>query len=175
MLNLIRIKRTESDEYNYIESLLVDSFPTDEYRELGEQRKNTREKENFELLYAATDDGPIGFVSLWNFDNFSYIEHLAIHPQKRNMGYGQMIMQNIKERKNYVVLETELPDDDIKKRRISFYEHLGFKIYDNEYIQPAYKSGSNEIKMNLMYWGAKDTKLPFEDVKNKIHTYIYNV
>lgn len=175
MLELTKIKETQSDEYAGIEQLLVSSFPTDEYRELNEQQENVRSNKHFELIHITYDGEPVGFVSIWNFDQFSYIEHFATYPHMRNKGFGSIIMKRLQEEQDFIVLEAELPTDTLKERRISFYKRLGFEIFDNEYIQPAYKKTSNSLRMNLMYWNNSNREVPFQYIRNKIYTHVYNL
>ena len=48
-ITIKRITDTENDEYTFAERLLVNSFPTDEYREIEEQRKNVNNRKNFHM------------------------------------------------------------------------------------------------------------------------------
>ena len=74
-----------------------------------------------------------------------------------------------------VVLEVEMPTEEMSKRRIGFYERLGYVLDDHVYFQPPYRQGEPLLEMRLMTYGAIDLKQSFEEVKNCIHRYVYGV
>ena len=174
MLTLRRVIETNSKEYNFIEGLLTTSFPEDEYRDLEEQRNNTCSNKYFNLMLATKEENAIGFISYWAFDTFCYVEHLAIHPQMRNKGYGNIIIKELQRINKTIVLEAELPINELTKRRVEFYKRLGFTTFNNEYIQPAYRADSNQIPMFLMYWQKEITNISFETTRNTIYKNVYN-
>ena len=49
-----------------------------------------------------------------------------------------------------VVLEVEIPDPPIPKRRIAFYDRSGFRIAHDDYVQPPYIDGLPSVPMFLM-------------------------
>ena len=66
-----------------------------------------------------------------------YGEHLAVNERGRNGGIGSFIFNWCLEHlKGKHVLEVEVPDEEIKRRRINFYKRLGFYYNEYEYIQP---------------------------------------
>lgn len=174
MLSLKRIKETNSSEYDFIENLLTTSFPPDEYRNLHEQRDNTQHKECFHLMIVQDDNIPIGFISYWNFKDFCFVEHLATHPAMRNKGYGSMIMKKLQQIKETIILETELPTDELTRRRIKFYNRLNFEIFTQEYIQPAYKRESKELHMHLMFWNRNKKNPYFHAIRETIYKHVYS-
>ncbi len=68
----------------------------------------------------------IGFIGLWKFGNFGFIEHVAIRKDLRERGLGTKLMKKILGRK-MMVLETESPKIRIARRRVNFYNRNGFK------------------------------------------------
>ena len=55
-------------------------------------------------------------------------------------------------RKKYekIVLEVEPPYDEMKRRRIAFYERQGFCQNDYPYVQPPYREGETGVELILM-------------------------
>ena len=74
-----------------------------------------------------------------------------------------------------VVLEVEIPADEMSKRRIGFYERLGFKLDNHVYHQPPYREGGEWLEMRLMTYGNVDLEYSFEQVKNCLHRNVYGV
>ncbi len=167
-----RLTATDNDKYLFTEKLLVESFPTDEYRKIEEQRKNVRSNEHFHMniIYSATT--PIGMISFWKFESFTYVEHFAILPSLRNCGYGAAAIKKLIEEERKIILEVEKPTDETSKRRIAFYNRCGLTLCEKEYIQPAYRNDSNEVPMYLMSCGVKLDE-NFEYIKKSIYCTVY--
>ena len=70
----------------------------------------------------------ISFIASWEFPKFLFIEHLAVDPCCRGKGMGSKIMKEfINNSKKPIILEIEIPKDEISIKRKKFYEKLGFK------------------------------------------------
>lgn len=74
-----------------------------------------------------------------------------------------------------VVLEVEMPTEEMSKRRIGFYERLGFVLDHHVYFQPPYRKGEAFLEMRLMTHGELDLEQSFERVKTIIHQNVYGV
>ena len=74
-----------------------------------------------------------------------------------------------------IVLEVEMPVEEMAKRRINFYQRQGFVLWEKEYKQPPYKPGDDFLPMYLMVFGNLQCEQDFEMIKNKIHKEVYNV
>lgn len=172
MISIKRITDTESKEYKTSEALLTASFPTDEYRALEEQRKNVESNPAFHYNILLADNTPIGLLSFWAFDGYIYIEHFATQPSLRNKGYGAMSIKQLKKEHPSIVLEVEIPTNDTTRRRIAFYQRCGLTLCEMDYMQPAYRSDSSELPMQLMSCGM-DIANKFEKVKSDIYRKVY--
>ena len=89
MIRLQRITTADTDLYSYMEKLMTQSFPSEEYRELEELRKYTDTKTHFYNNIIFHNNTPVGLITYWDFGHFYYIEHFAIDPTQRNGGYGE--------------------------------------------------------------------------------------
>lgn len=167
-----RVTDTANDEYIFAEKLLVESFPTDEYREIEEQRKNVKNHENFHMNIIYSQSVPVGIISFWRFNTFTYVEHFAILPTLRNREYGAAAIKKLIEKEKTIILEVEKPIDETSRRRIAFYNRCGLTLCEKEYIQPAYRIDSNEVPMHLMSCGIKLNET-FEYIKNSIYCTVY--
>ncbi len=89
-------------------------------------------------------DTPIGILFWWELSNFRFIEHFATSPTLRGKGYGDKILRGlIAQNDKPILLEVEHPTDDISRRRIGFYERIGFTLNKHPYSHPSYQQLPN--------------------------------
>ena len=176
MINLRPI-RTDDEQYDFVEELFLTAFPEDERRDTNAQRYNTDENPLFYCCLVEEENEPVGFFTFWDFDTFCYGEHLAIDPKRRNGGDGQKTIRSLLARINRpLVLEVELPEDEMSRRRIGFYERQGFTLWkDTPYVQPSYRPGGNSLPMYLMATEGLNPEEHFEKVKQRIYREVYLV
>jgi len=148
----VELKRILSiTELENIRELYISAFPPEERREF-DQLKPLLNNDDCQFYQILTESGKLaGFCILWEFPWFVFIEHFAIEPGLRGLGIGEKCLSKIKVRfsKN-VILETELPLDDIRIRRIKFYERNGFHKLSRTYFQPSYGENRPEVELKLM-------------------------
>ena len=72
-----------------------------------------------------------------------------------------------------VVLEVELPTDEMSKRRVGFYERHGFKLCEKKYVQSPYKAGDCELEMKIMWCNAEDISDKFDRMVACIYNNVY--
>jgi RimJ/RimL family protein N-acetyltransferase len=173
----LRSIRTNDEAYAFVENLFLSAFPEDERRNTDAQRYNTDENPLFYCCLAEEDNEPIGFFTFWDFDTFCYGEHFAIDPARRNGGYGQQVIRALLEKINRpLVLEVELPEDEMSSRRIGFYERQGFTLWKEvPYTQPSYRPGGHTLPMHLMATEGLNPEEHFEKVKQRIYKDVYLV
>ncbi|MBQ9555385.1 MAG: GNAT family N-acetyltransferase [Muribaculaceae bacterium] len=105
----------------------------------------------FHVVLATCDELPVGFISYWAFDSFTYIEHLAVEPSQRGKGHGSGLMRQVASLGRPLLLEVEPPLDEETRRRIVFYQHLGLALQDGiKYVQPPYSPGKPSVPLCLM-------------------------
>lgn len=175
MITLQRITDTDTAEYRFVEGLMTQAFPREEYRELEEQRDFTANNRRFYNNVVCDDEQPVGLFTYWDFGSFHYVEHFAIAPEMRNRGYGRLVLDAVKATiKTPLVLEVELPEDEMARRRIGFYERCGFKVWESEYLQPPYRKGDDFLPLRLMVCGGLDETAHFDTVRHNIYKYVYD-
>lgn len=176
MINLRPI-RTDDEQYAFVEHLFLTAFPEDERRDRNAQRYNTDQNPLFYCCLVEEENEPVGFFTFWDFDTFCYGEHFAIDPERRNGGYGQKTIRALLAKTNRpLVLEVELPKDEMSRRRIDFYERQGFTLWkETPYIQPSYRPGGNSLPMYLMATEGLNPEEDFEKVKQRIYREVYLV
>ena len=176
MIRLQCITTADTSLYSYMEKLMTQSFPSAEYRKLEDLRKYTDTQIHFHNNIIFHNDAPIGFITYWDFGHFYYIEHFAIDPTQRNGGHGKSVLNHLFQLlKRPIVLEVEMPEEEMAQRRINFYKRQGFSLWEKAYQQPPYKAGDNYLPMLLMAYGNLQCEKDFDSVKEHIYREVYNV
>lgn len=168
--------------WSRIEQTYTQSFPESERRPFPLVRRLEEENPAFTVyaLFKQTkqESEPMyaGFLTAWDFNDFVYIEHFAIDEAARNGGIGgKALKQFLASCQAPVVLEVEIPTDDLSTRRIGFYERLGFRLDTHVYYQPPYQKGGPTLEMRLMTYGDLPLSDRFEAVKTTLYKNVYGV
>lgn len=149
------------------------SFPKNERRDFSLVRKLIEDEPAFSAYALMNENTYTGFITIWEFDKFSYVEHFAIEPTFRNGGFGANVIQQFLETVNTAILEVEPPSDELACRRINFYERLGFVLSHKTYFQPPYHDGDSEVEMKLMSYGNINLDDSFDEVCQILYKYVY--
>ncbi len=173
MLTFHEVRDTNCADYAYMENLLVDSFPREEYRDLEQQRLNCRTNCHFHPMLIRDGETRIGLMNYWQLGDIAYIEHFATSPDLRGKGYGSVALEEMARLSARIVLEVEQPDNDIARRRIGFYRRCGFVLCGQTYRQPPYRKGDVWLPMLLMFRGVDDVDGAFAAVRDEIHRTVY--
>ncbi len=175
------MQRLGQEYMEQIYDLMEKSFPLDEYRTYEEQKSLFSRKEyNVYGLVNRSHSGEKGglqaFIALWEFEEFSFIEHFAVHPACRNTGMGAEILQKVLPGlSDPVCLEVELPQNELAVRRIGFYQRNGFRLNDYPYQQPSISKGRNPIPLSIMTWERSITEEQFRTIRDRLYRAVYGV
>ncbi|MFI3262284.1 MAG: GNAT family N-acetyltransferase [Rikenellaceae bacterium] len=149
MISRVPITRENQPLFVKCWNLYVNAFPEEE-RRTKEYHLDTLKKIEFNFEAILDDEKFVGILCWWSFESIRYIEHFATSPELRGAGYGKIILEQfIKENNKPVILEVELPDCTLNKRRIAFYERLGFIFNDCDYAHPPYSNKKDDEFLNL--------------------------
>ena len=85
----------------------------------------------------------------------------------------QSLLNNFPDAK--IVLEVELPEDELSKRRIGVYERNGFTHCEKPYMQPPYRKSGSPIPMYIMFSGADSIDGIFDTITSEIYKNVYLV
>ena len=127
--------------FDLVFSKMTAAFPYEERRDISDQKEclNNKFFKFFEIFDNETD---VGFITIWDFPEFVFIEHLAIDEKVRAGGYGSKTIELVKESyKKPIILEAEAPETEQQIKRIRFYDRAGFKMNSYAYEQPSYHGG----------------------------------
>lgn len=162
------LQRINETDFPEIYRIMQASFSDDEYRPYDEQLALFEEPE-YRIYYM-----PAGFLAVWEFESFIYIEHFAVDPALRNSGTGSAMLQElVKQYQKPICLEVELPEDELTRRRIGFYERNGFVFNEYPYIQPPISKGKSPVPLRIMTYRSEITREEFQKMKEILYRRVY--
>ncbi len=149
------------------------SFPDDERRDWNPFLELLNNKQ-FSLNEIYDQQKFIGFISIWDLTEFSFIEHFAIRAAEQGKGYGTQTIEHLLSiNSKPIILEVEEPLTETARKRIAFYERLNFRVNTFCYFQPPYSIEKASIKMLLLSYPTKISPEDFERIKDQIYHCVY--
>lgn len=166
-------ERITENTFDEIFPLLEAAFPATELRIREDQHKLLQEERYH--LYGVRKDGVFAAVfATWEIDDFLYIEHFAVKEECRNGGYGGKLLDILLEEKGRpMVLEVEVPEDEMTRRRIGFYERHGLVYNEYPYLQPPMRKGQDMLPLRFMTKPSAIDEKTYERYKNQIYKFVY--
>lgn len=156
-MNQLKIHQLKDKEDQYFANfweIYSDSFPLNERRTI-KQQESILNKVGYQLNIYLSDIQVIGFIAFWTAKEFVFIEHFAVAPEVRSKGLGSIILKPFIESKAIpVILEIETPVNELKRRRLKFYELLGFTKNDHIHFQPPYHKGEKPLRLEILAYPA---------------------
>lgn len=93
------------------------------------------------------------FMSWWEFPDMRYVEHLAVSPAKRSLGIGQKMFETwLPMAQTPAVLEIDPVVDELTRRRLAFYQRVGFVENDIKHSVPSLIERSVMTPGELLSW-----------------------
>ena len=153
---MVCLEKLDRSDFEEVYRIMEQSFPADERRKKEGQQKLLDEEKD-ELLGVRNEGGLLAFLAVWEFAEFVFIEHFAVSEKARKL-----------------VLEVELPEDSLKKRRIGFYERHGFTFNEYPYIQPPMGEDRHEIPLRIMSAPEPLSEDEFQSVRTELYESVYH-
>ncbi len=169
----MKLKIITENELNSVYEKMKKAFPYEEIRDFEDEKKCFLKKE-FSVFNICENGESSGFAALWIFNEFVFIEHLAIDSENRSKGLGSKCVEEIKEMFNLpIILEAEAPETEQQIRRIRFYDRLGFKVNDFVYEQPSYHGGEG-VPLKILSFPDFLTQKEFDLFFKETRKTVYN-
>ncbi len=162
-------------DYDKVYQILEASFPVTERRPY-EKQVALLEEPLYQIYVLKEDESEQiqGFMAVWEFENYTFLEHFAVNPECRNGGFGSIMIQKLLElSENPVFLEVELPDTELAIRRIGFYERNGLFYNAYPYMQPALTEGCEPIPLRIMTSGHAVEEEQFHEIAKLVYREVY--
>ena len=166
-------ERITEKTFDEIFPLLEEAFPVTELRIKEDQRKLLQEE--CYRLYGVRKDGAFAAVfATWEIDDFLYIEHFAVKEEYRNGGYGGKLLDALlREKGRSVVLEVEVPEDELTRRRVGFYERHGLMYNTYPYLQPPLRKENDLLPLRFMTFPGVIDEKTYQRYKGWIYKIVY--
>ncbi len=159
---------------NEIWSIYESSFPPEERRDLQSQ-KSILACDHYHVVPLRDDGNVVGFIAYWQLPAIVFVEHLAIKSDMRGKGHGTKAIKQLTAKYPRVVLEVEKPDTPQAKRRINFYQHLGFHLNQYSYMQPPYYPNKQPVPLLLMTFPYQVDLAQFNQIRHQLYSTVYKV
>ena len=157
-------------------ALLEVSFPPSERRSFLNQQLLFQKKPSYEMMLNQDETSVNALLTLWHFPRFIFAEHLAVSPNLRGQGHGSELVKKYLLSQNLpAILEVELPENNLARRRIEFYKRLGFALNTYPYRQPPYEKGQAPLSLYLMSYPKELSKEEYEMVCENLYQTVYEV
>lgn len=167
------IKDSNSKQWEEVWSLYENSFPVAERRKL-EDHLRACENELFHPASIWEDDQFIGIVFYWQWNNYRYIEYLAVAPELHGHGYGSRIMKQIRDSKYTIILEIDPLINELSVRRLQFYERAGFTLTPYRFMHLPYRLDGKPQELLILSYPQMITKEQHKDFLDFINNHVRN-
>ena len=169
------MKEAALNDFDKIYKIMCKSFPVEEIRSREGQRA-LFDNENYRVFCLENSGEIVSIAAVWQFDSFTFLEHLATDKDLRGGGLGKCLLREIIDFSPVpVCLEVEPPVDELTRRRIGFYERNGMHLNSYPYVQPSLGKGRDAIPLLIMTSEGKIDETTFENIKNTLYTQVYKV
>lgn len=167
-----RIVNDHSPHYPAFRAANDASFPDNEKRDDALQAAALANP-RYHLDAWLDGDAFVGFMGWWDFDDYRYIEHIAVAPGARSGGYGRAIVQRwLSQSATPVYLEIEKVVDALTTRRLNFYLRLGFVTTPMQHEQPAYRGGA-PVPLQVLSWPEELTREQYDRFFAALHNEVW--
>lgn len=150
-MELSRIRTADDERMKKLATLYQEAFPKSERREIAQL--NELIEHNSEMYFnAIEEDGTLaGLFIYWKFEDFYYLEHLAVYAEMRNRKIGQQVLDFVaRHLPGERLLEVEHATDELTTRRVNYYRRNGYEIVDRKYLQPSYDTPEESYPLWIM-------------------------
>ena len=173
---MLSMKKARAEAFEAVYSLLEKAFPPTERRNREDQLA-LLEKTSYSYRILRSDDGTfLGFLAVWEFDTFRFLEHFAVNEAARGHGIGAKALQLwLEESDKPAILEVEPPETEIARRRIGFYQRCGLTLNDFPYTQPSMQKGQPPIPLMIISWPQSLQAETFSPWQTILHREVYGV
>lgn len=167
------VETMNSEEFEAFWEIYAQAFPECEKRDrAGQMRVLARREYRVERM---VEHGVLlGFVACWDIGGYWFVEHVAVADAARGRGLGSELMKKMTGRDKPVILEVEPPADDIARRRVGFYQRLGFHLNAYPHIQPPLQPGGQSVRLLLMSYPEPLTAADAETVQARLRQVVYS-
>ncbi len=172
-MEFLKINWDDSEKWNKVWDLYEESFPLAERRKF-EDHKRAFADPCFHPLSAWEGAQLLGIVFYWEWDNYRYVEYLAVSPELRGQGYGFQIIKHIRDSQHTIILEIDPLVNELSVRRLQFYERAGFTLTPYRFMHLPYRLDGVSIELLILSYPIMITKEQHTDFLYFINNHVRN-
>lgn len=173
MTHYLSLAAAEDFEKTY--ELMEEAFPPIERRN-REGQQALLSRSDYRLLVWKEQGEVCGFLAVWEFSDFAFVEHFAVSPELRGNGMGGTLLKEyLSGTEKQVVLEVELPETKLAGRRIRFYERIGMVLNHYPYEQPPLQEEMPYLPLMIMSYEKTLSQEEFWNVRDTLYREVYGV
>lgn len=166
------LRKMKTYEFKRVYDILEEAFNSDERRSFDGQAR-LFEDSDYDVL---VDEETKGLLAVWNFEDMRYVEHFAVEEKFRNNKLGgRFLDEYLRMDNSSVVLEVELPGEELTDRRINFYKRHGFCFNEYDYVQPPMEEGKNPVPLRIMSYPDRISEEQFMRLRDTLYKKVYKV
>lgn len=167
------IEQQDSKRWDMVWNLYENSFPQAERRKI-EDHIRASEDEHFYPLSIWDNNQLIGLAFYWQWNNYRYIEYLAVSPALHGHGYGSQIIRHIRDSEHIIILEIDPLINELSVRRLQFYERAGFTLTPYRFMHLPYRIDGASQELLILSYPQMITKEQHTDFLSFINNHIRN-
>lgn len=161
-MEFIRIEPDEHERWNSVWDLYEQSFPEAERRKKEDHLLACTDERFFPL--SAWDGGKlVGLLFFWEWDNYRYLEYLAVAPELRGQGFGSQILRYLIDSEHTIILEIDPLANELSVRRLQFYERAGFTLTPYRFVHLPYRLEAQPQELLILSYHKMITKEAHND------------
>lgn len=161
-------------DFGKVYAIMEEAFPPAETWPYEKARELINEPDYEILCVKSRREQLAGFLAIRDFPTFNFAEYFAIRKSMRGMGVGSAALKHYLNRTSKpLVLEVEACNTARAKRRIKFYQRLGFILNDLSYIQPPMHLDDPLVPLTIMSHPVPIPKNEQHKIKNQIFRRVY--
>ncbi len=166
----------KSAQFDTIYQMIIASFPRHEVRPYHVQ-KEMLDNPNFHIYVMEDEVGCVkAFISIWDVEDYGFVDHFAVSPNHRNEGLGSGILAEVHQfLGRELFLEVDLPETEIARRRIGFYERNGYTLNPYPYQLPALTADSEAVVLRIMSTGGMLSQEKFQLLHRGLLATVYGI
>lgn len=162
-------------DFDAFYEILTHYFPAKEVKEYA-YLKTLFETNAAQAIVQKEGEQIVGGLCYMEVEDFVFIDYLVIIESHQGNKQGEKILQYFKNKINKpIVLEVEHPEDEISKRRISFYQRQGFILNNYQYVIPPVRSLKYAISFLLMTYPTSLSEDAYTNMYPRILKTVYGI
>lgn len=164
-MEFLRIDPSDQKRWNDVWELYEASFPTAERRKEEDHIRAFENKQFFPM--SAWEDGElIGIIFYWEWDNYRFLDHLAVNTKLRGQSFGSQLLRHLSSKGHTIILEIDPLIDEISVRRLQFYERAGYTLTPYRYPHLPYRLETEIQELLILSYPKMIDKDQYNDFLN---------